>query len=81
MPYTKEIGHSPVYIKRCITRSYTLQKCKAIARHLEAPYRIPHRIPHTRSGATLTFEDSYEAYILEVEKMSPWQKFIDHIYL
>ena len=77
MPYTKEIGHSPVYIKRCITRDYTLPKCKAVARHLEAPYRIPHR----RIGTTLTFEDSYEAYILEVEKMSPWQKFIDRIYL
>lgn len=75
MPYTKEIGHSPVYQKRCISRSYTLQTCKAVARHL-AP-----RIPHTRSGTTLTFEDSYEAYILQVEKMSPWQKFKDHIYL
>jgi len=76
MPYTKEIGHSPVYKKRCITRSYqTIQTCKGVARHL-----APH-IPHTRSGNTITFEDSYEAYILEVEHMSPWQKFIDHIYL
>lgn len=75
MPYTKEIGHSPVYIKRCISKDYTLQTCKAIAQHL-AP-----RIPHTRRGTTLTFEDSYEAYILEVEKMTPWQKFLDRIYL
>ena len=74
MPYTKEIGHSPVYIKRCITRDYkSIQTCKAVARHIG--------IPHRRIGATLIFEDSYEAYILEVEKMSPWQKFIDHIYL
>ena len=71
MPYTKEIGHSPVYIKRCISRDYTLQTCKAVARQID--------IPHRRTGTTITFEDSYEAHVLQ--KMSPWQKFLDRIYL
>lgn len=73
----KEIGHSPTYTKRCITRLYKdTRTCKGVARHIDT-----HRIPHIRSGSTLFFEDSYEAYILEVERMTPWQKFIDRIYL
>lgn len=80
MPYNKEIGHSPTYTKRCILRLYKDTKtCKGVARHIGSPHR--YRIPHIRSGSTLFFEDSYEAYIIEVERMTPWQKVIDHIYL
>ena len=74
MPYIKDTGHPPQYISRCISRSYeSMQTCKAVARHID--------IPHTRRGTTIAFEDSYEAYVLQVEKMSPWQKLLDHIYL
>ena len=70
MPYTKEIGHTPRYIPRLVSRTYsTLREAKSVLHHLD--------IPHTYVGKTVTFEDSYEAYVLQVEKMTPWQKFLD----
>ena len=74
MPYMKEIGHTPKYIKRCILRSYpSLKEAKAVSYHIN--------IPHTQLGKTITFEDSYEAYVCKVEHMTPWQMFKDTIYL
>lgn len=70
MPYTKEIGHTPKYFPRQISRSYkTLREAKIVLHHID--------IPCTYLGRTVTFEDSYEAYVLSVEKMTPWQKFLD----
>lgn len=70
MPYTKKIGHTPRYIPRLVSRTYsTLREAKSVLHHLD--------IPHTYIGKTVTFEDSYEAYVLSVEKMTPWQKFLD----
>ena len=70
MPYTKENGHTPRYIKGVISRTYnTRREAKAVIQHIG--------IPHAYVGRTVTFEDSYEAHVLQVEKMSPWQKFIN----
>lgn len=70
MPYIKQIGHTPKYFPRLVSRTYnTLREAKSVLHHLD--------IPHTYIGKTVTFEDSYEAYVLSVEKMTPWQKFLD----
>ena len=70
MPYTKEIGHTPRYILGVVSRTYnTPREAKAVVQHID--------IPHAYVGRTITFEDSYEAYVLQVEKMTPWQKLLD----
>jgi hypothetical protein len=71
MPYMKQIGHTPKYFPRQISRSYkTLHEAKIISKN----------IPCTYLGRTITFEDSYEAYVLKLEKMTPWQRFVNSIY-
>ena len=70
MPYIKQIGHTPKYYPKIVSRTYTTPwQAKQVLQHLD--------IPHTYVGKSITFQDSYEAYVLEVEKMSPWQKFLD----
>ena len=71
MPYIKDIGHSPVYVARYITRSYRPDKVAYMSRTID--------IPHERTGNTIVFKDIYEAHVLEVERMTPWQRF-KHIY-
>ena len=70
MPYIKDVGHTPKYIPNRISRYYTLQKAKFISKN----------IPCTYIGRTITFDDSYEAYVLKLEKMQPWQRFVHSIY-
>ena len=71
MPYTKDIGHSPVYIARYISRPYTPSKAVYMSHSID--------IPHNRIGNRIIFKDIYEAHIIEVERMTPWQRF-KHIY-
>jgi hypothetical protein len=71
MPYTKDIGHSPVYIARYMSRSYTPSKVLYMSHSID--------IPHTHIGNTIMFKDIYEAHIIEVECMTPRQRF-KHIY-
>ena len=65
MPYTKDIGHSPVYVAQYITRSYRPSVAVYMSRKID--------IPHKRIGSAIIFKDFYEAHIIEVEKK--------HIYL
>ena len=60
MPYTKDIGHSPVYIARYISRSYTPSKVVYMSQHCD--------IPHEKRGDALIFKDIYEAHMIEVER-------------
>lgn len=60
MPYIKDIGHSPVYVARYISRYYTPAKAVYMSRKID--------IPHKRIGGAIIFKDFYEAHIIEVEK-------------
>ena len=71
MPYIKDIGHSPVYVSLYTSRSYTPSKTVYMSHTIN--------IPHERTGNTIVFKDIYEAHVLEVERMTPWQRF-KHIY-
>lgn len=58
MPYIKDIGRSPVYIARYISRP-------------KIPYLD---IPHKRIGDVIIFKDIYEAHVLELERMNPYMR-------
>ena len=68
MPYTKEIGHTPKYIKGVLFRDYGLRQAKLLSQSLDIPHRL--------MGPTIVFDDYYEAYVLNMERRTPWQRFI-----
>lgn len=68
MPYTKEIGHTPKYHKRVVFRDYTLHQAKLLSQSLDIPHRL--------MGPTIVFEDYYEAYVLKMERSTPFKRWL-----
>ena len=68
MPYTKEIGHTPKYKKGVLLRDYDLRQAKLLSQALDIPHRL--------MGRTIVFDDYYEAYVLKMERSTPFQRWL-----
>lgn len=76
MPYTKEIGKSPVYHSEQIIRSIPMNKCMKVIYDFRKD-NISHHRDRREVGCVLMYEDIYDAHVEKLcrEKVCLFEKF------
>lgn len=62
MPFTKEIGKSPVYHSRFTMRRVPIKKCNDVIRDFKQD-KITHQRDTRKVGCVLMYEDIYDAHV------------------
>lgn len=74
MPYYKRVGHTPRYVPRVISRTFTSRGTAIVRGRLNEL-----KIPHETLANTIMFKDCYEAYIDKFASMTPFQRFLETV--